>query len=303
MNNSFARRLRPGGSIVLFVCDFLPSLFTANYIIQCCRHLDIHVVMVRTPIFVNTNYRSPIPQAYKFWYFDTLRHMFDHSRLSDLSQYRNILPFEVLRNIKNVNLIDVDDINDSQLIQEVSSGDAFLGAVAVRFHQIFSASVVQYIRSKGFFLNIHGGKLPQYRGLMNVFHMAINQEPNISWTVHELLPEVDSGEARCIVSLPLITPCSLLSCELELAKSLFPSLIDTKSDSVLNEPREGKYYSNLRMIELETLYQKQIFVAELTSFRKDVIDEIFDPKSKLNLSAFRTIEDQAASMRMLTSGA
>lgn len=52
-------------------------------------------------------------------------------------------------------------------------------------------------------LNIHSGELPAYRGMMPTFWQLLEGRPNVTVTVHEMVPKLDSGGVVDTLLFPL----------------------------------------------------------------------------------------------------
>lgn len=52
-------------------------------------------------------------------------------------------------------------------------------------------------------INIHSGRLPEYRGMMPTFWQMLRREPNVTITVHTMVPKVDAGEVLATRAFPL----------------------------------------------------------------------------------------------------
>lgn len=73
--------------------------------------------------------------------------------------------------------------------------------VSVAAPEIFKSPLLQ-IASIGC-LNIHSGKLPEYRGMMPTFWQMLEGKPFVTVTVHEMVPKLDAGGVVDTLEFPL----------------------------------------------------------------------------------------------------
>jgi methionyl-tRNA formyltransferase len=52
-------------------------------------------------------------------------------------------------------------------------------------------------------LNIHSGKIPEYRGMMPTFWQMLEGKPTVTVTVHEMVPKLDAGGVIDTLEFPL----------------------------------------------------------------------------------------------------
>lgn len=73
--------------------------------------------------------------------------------------------------------------------------------VSVAAPEIFKSPLLQ-VASIGC-LNIHSGKIPEYRGMMPTFWQMLEGKPAVTVTVHEMVPKLDAGGVIDTFEFPL----------------------------------------------------------------------------------------------------
>ena len=83
----------------------------------------------------------------------------------------------------------VDDINDPDYLEELKGRhvDVLLSVASPQIFRSKARAAAPYV------LNVHNGKLPDYRGMMPTFWALANGEREIVVTVHEMAEKVDAG--------------------------------------------------------------------------------------------------------------
>jgi methionyl-tRNA formyltransferase len=80
-------------------------------------------------------------------------------------------------------------INDADYLEELARREVDV-LLSVAAPEIFKARA---LRSARLVLNVHAGRLPQYRGMMPTFWALLNGDDEIVVSVHEMAPELDAG--------------------------------------------------------------------------------------------------------------
>ncbi|MCR4403011.1 MAG: hypothetical protein NUW12_09585 [Firmicutes bacterium] len=87
-------------------------------------------------------------------------------------------------------LLHVVDINSAESLHLLRTLTPSL-IISVAASQIFSREVLSIPRYGC--INVHSGKLPEYRGMLPTFWQMLNGEPSATVTVHVMAPKVDDG--------------------------------------------------------------------------------------------------------------
>lgn len=96
-------------------------------------------------------------------------------------------------------------------------------------------------------LNIHSGRLPDYRGMMPVFWQLRNGEEHVTVTIHEMAAKLDAGRVLATRTFPLRKRDVLDRAITETKQGGAALMIDTltKLDKLVPEPidiADGKYF-------------------------------------------------------------
>ncbi|WJG07985.1 formyl transferase [Aliiglaciecola sp. LCG003] len=98
--------------------------------------------------------------------------------------------FEQLNQV-GIAISDIANINNSQGVQIVASHKPNL-ILSIRFGQILQQAIID-IPEYGV-INLHSGKLPEYRGVMATFWAMYNQQQHITSTLHYIdSSKIDAG--------------------------------------------------------------------------------------------------------------
>jgi methionyl-tRNA formyltransferase len=99
-----------------------------------------------------------------------------------------------------------EDINHERFIEHVRASGIDL-LVSVSAPQIFRAALLRTPRLGC--VNIHNGKLPDYRGMLPNFWQMLNGEPYSTTTVHTMVQKLDAGEVLWEEKTPILPHASL----------------------------------------------------------------------------------------------
>ena len=96
-----------------------------------------------------------------------------------------------------VPLVRLASINDASYLRTLAARgvDVLLSVAAPEIFRRPALTAVPYV------LNVHSGKLPQYRGMMPTFWALQNGDARIVVTLHEMVERVDAG--RLIAEFPM----------------------------------------------------------------------------------------------------
>lgn len=94
----------------------------------------------------------------------------------------------------------VADVNDAACIERLRSLEPDL-LISVGASQVFGRDLLAVPRLDA--INVHTGRLPEYRGMMSVFWQMCNGEDALGVTVHTMTETIDAGEVLLTRSMPL----------------------------------------------------------------------------------------------------
>lgn len=156
-----------------------------------------------------------------------------------------------------IRIAELTDINSQAGYQKVAANKPNV-MVSIRFGQILQQSIID-IPEHGV-INLHSGKLPEYRGVMATFWAMLNSAPEIASTLHFIQDrQIDAGDIVKISSLAVDYQRSylwnLLSLYHQGVKDIVECLsrIDNKQSitRVRADAGSGKYFSFPQQADLD----------------------------------------------------
>ncbi len=103
-------------------------------------------------------------------------------------------------------LLEAGSVNSTEYIDAVTALRPEL-IVSVAAPEIFKSPLLK-VASIGC-LNIHSGKIPEYRGMMPTFWQMLDGRPAVTVTIHEMVPKLDAGGVIATFEFPLTKNDSL----------------------------------------------------------------------------------------------
>jgi methionyl-tRNA formyltransferase len=140
-----------------------------------------------------------IHQFYGTWDFLRLLIRWLWSRLSGRS-------IASLARKHGIPMVDVASVNAPSFLHEIQWRNVDL-VVSVAAPEVFKAPLLNLPRMGC--INIHSGRLPQYRGMMPTFWQLLSGEPTATVTIHEMAEKLDAGGIIATLEFPLSTCDSL----------------------------------------------------------------------------------------------
>ncbi len=107
---------------------------------------------------------------------------------------------ETLAKARGIPVLDTPSVNDPGYIARVR-GLAPDVVMSVAGPEIFSPGLLSAARLGC--VNIHSGRLPEYRGMMPTFWQLIHGEPAVTVTVHRMVEALDAGDVLATADFPL----------------------------------------------------------------------------------------------------
>lgn len=149
--------------------------------------------------------------------------------------------------LSQTSLVRISDINSAESVSFLRWLAPSL-VVSIAASQIFNREVLSIPRCGC--INVHSGKLPEYRGMLPTFWQMLNGESSATVTVHVMAPKVDDGPIimeRVVPIRPEDTLHTLMKrTKVEAAHMLADVIEQFQKGTVEMKPmpREGaKYYS------------------------------------------------------------
>lgn len=105
-----------------------------------------------------------------------------------------------LAKAKGFPLLEAASVNSQEYIDAVTALKPEM-IISVAAPEIFKSPLLK-VASIGC-MNIHSGKIPEYRGMMPTFWQMLEQKPAVTVTVHEMVPKLDAGGVIGTFEFPL----------------------------------------------------------------------------------------------------
>jgi hypothetical protein len=87
----------------------------------------------------------------------------------------------------------IPNINDTSFLQTLKGNHIDIG-ISLRCYQRFKSPIISYFNSPGrCLLNLHPGKLPEYRGVMTAFRAMSNADLDFGYSLHHIDENFDAG--------------------------------------------------------------------------------------------------------------
>jgi methionyl-tRNA formyltransferase len=179
----------------------------------------------------------------------------------------------------NIDYITLQDVNDPALVNRLAKDDSIMGAVAVRFGQIFDSSIIDALMKKGFFWNLHGAILPKYKGLLLVYRAIQHNENEFGWTLHWLNEKIDDGAIIDICKIPFNSKQPILDTLFEIcplgAEMLWRHIVlyvnEGQVPQIYQDPSsESHYYSNPTDAEMREFERQGIVFTDSNAFPRQI---------------------------------
>ena len=113
------------------------------------------------------------------------------------------LTVEQLRGRYGVFVEKIADINDPHFLEELSSHHIDVG-ISIRCYQKFGRGIIRFFDSPRFgLLNLHPGRLPEYRGVMTMVRAMDNGDREFGFSLHHMNEDWDAGDVIDIETGPI----------------------------------------------------------------------------------------------------
>lgn len=169
-----------------------------------------------------------------------------------------------------VKVFEVEDVNDPSFIEHIRQNKTIMGGLSIRCFQIFKEDIIDVFKERQFFLNLHPGVLPDFRGVMSTARAMASSETKVGWTLHEIDRGIDTGNILWISSRKLDPTKTVLMNTVEMAnlgiESIQRALEEVDANNILTghpqDSSKGRYYSYPTASELADWKSKGVRLAE-----------------------------------------
>jgi folate-dependent phosphoribosylglycinamide formyltransferase PurN len=288
-------------SIAVFVCHDLIGMIIVNRLVPCILSRGLHVNIYNTGTKRNRKPKFPAPSDISFYSAGILDRSilpFLKNRKAQISLGTEdiVYPYDVLSQLNNVSYFDVEDVNESNFIEAIKSDGNLIGAISVRFLQVFEDTLIEFFKERGFFWNLHGGILPDYKGLLIPYRAIEKGEKDYGWTLHEVDTSIDTGSIIALCRRPLVKSKPILETYIDMIPYGVDMILESidrmlKHETLYPIPQKpsekSAYYPYPTTVEMEKYRQMGVsFIGDHLKY-VDFLLSTFMKKSEPEYVAFR----------------
>lgn len=96
----------------------------------------------------------------------------------------------------NLHMEEVENVNDPAFVKRLASIPNLAGGLSIRCFQMFRQDITSLLKERGFFLNLHPGLLPEFRGVYSTLREMATGSDEIGVTLHHIDPFVQGSKDR-----------------------------------------------------------------------------------------------------------
>jgi methionyl-tRNA formyltransferase len=105
-----------------------------------------------------------------------------------------------LADAAGIPVLPTQSVNDAAYVARLDAAAPDV-IVSVAAPEIFGDALLSVPRLAA--INVHSGRLPEYRGMMPTFWQMLHGERAVTVTVHEMAPEIDAGRVLATAECPV----------------------------------------------------------------------------------------------------
>ena len=179
--------------IIFFTSEALVAQRHLNDILPFLRKNNISPIVILTPPVKSA--RASIPSLQKFYYLeegilgDVIYPELDKQSFHNP---RLIPTFNKMVSLYDVDYIDVDSMKNP-IINSIIDLPNVIGAISIYQDCIFKQDLIDKVKSKGFFWNLHPAVLPENRGIYLAFWNLLEGRHIHGNSLHEIDAGIDTG--------------------------------------------------------------------------------------------------------------
>jgi folate-dependent phosphoribosylglycinamide formyltransferase PurN len=196
-------------NIALFIGSDITSHLIMNFLIKDLIENGCIVYIFSQKNKLNPKILSQLQEL--FFYERTLLNQYVYPFLNarpliENAEFTSLHHLETIYHGKLFTRI-VEDVNAAETLRFLQEKNITIG-ISVRWYQKFSVELIDYFHSQGdvhvpFFVNLHPGLLPEYRGVTTFYRSMQNNENNAGFTLHYISPLWDAGDIISRQARPL----------------------------------------------------------------------------------------------------
>lgn len=284
--------------VALFVCYDLSGLLTLNGLVPQMKKMGLEPVIFNTTDHRNRKFKVPTPAAVSFFNAGLLRDnvipFLEGQSLMDAPNYT----FRQLAQIHDLEYHEIEDVNSPELAAQIINDPDMIGGISERFLQIFGREIINVFREKGFIWNLHGGLLPDYKGLLTTYQAIANGEKEYGVTLHDMTREIDAGGMIAHASLPLDISKPVLDLYLDLVPDSIKLIMENLAHfqengfvpSIAQPPSNDDYYTNPTTQEFRKAAQNGTIYADTISL-PDTLTGLFSLPETQHGALFKRVPE------------
>ncbi|MFA7276905.1 MAG: hypothetical protein WC043_08890 [Pseudobdellovibrionaceae bacterium] len=285
--------------VIMFVGQDITSHLIMNKVVADMLAKDVYQPVIFLPKHAPSK-RSDVPQLREFGFFDRVLlnetvYPFIEDRPCVSAPY---LSPRQLAEKYSLDVCDVADVNDPAFVESLRNNKDIGCAISIRCTQLFREDIVNAIKLRAPFVNLHSGLLPEYRGVMptlrRMFDIASGNADSVDYgcTLHKVEPfnpngsaynGVDTGKIIEVKSLPLNPALSGYQANVGLAEAgadaINGVLVQLQKYSVRGYPQtheSSQYFTFPNQQELDQWEKSGVVLVR----KEDVFTTLVDAFSK-----------------------
>lgn len=266
----------------LFVCCDLIGIQIVNALVPIMLQLGISPVIYDSGMNKNRKFKIPAPPQISFYGVSIL-----HEKIIPFLEEKGPLvdsrgnplagvsyTYRQLAALYKLEYHEITDVNELAFIDAIKIDDDLLGAISLRFLQIFDAEIINAFQEKAFFWNLHGGILPEYKGLLIPYRAIENNERDYGWTLHDMAGGIDTGDIILKRTMPLNPKMPVIQIYLD----MLPAGVEMITQAIENHISGAPFLKTPHDLDCKKSYYTYPTAEEMQKFEQKGIKYIGSPK-------------------------
>lgn len=258
--------------VAIFVCHDLTGLIMLNKVVPRMISMGLTPVIYNTKSNRNKTFKVPTPSLVSAFNVGILENV-----IIPFLETQNIvsgehLTYKQLCFKHGIEYKEILDVNVPEVRQGIKNDPYIIGGISLRFLQVFEDSIIDTMKEKGFFWNLHSGLLGDYKGLLTPYRAIENGEKEYGLTLHEISTGIDEGAIidKGILTLDKAKPVMELYLDtVDIATQITTDALQKVSQglAVSTAPQitKGRYYPNPTTQEFINFIDKNIIYADMNT--------------------------------------
>lgn len=278
--------------VFLFVCHDVTGLVMLNGIVPAIKKMGLEPVIINTRNNRNRKFRNPTPAIVSACNVAALENIILPFMEEKNRPEALCLTYKQLAEKYSFSYRETTDVNAPEFIQDITADPDIIGAISIRFLQVFEPSIIEAFNKKGFMWNLHSGLLGKYKGLLLPYRAIENGEQEYGLTLHQVVPGIDEGGIIAKSALPLNASKPVMDLYLDTTEKAINMVTENinklrKEKSLNIIPQYAKkmttYYSNPTAQEFIRFVERGIFYIDPDFTIQRIADTFMFPGTPDNL--------------------